>query len=165
MKRIIAVCAMVFIVVPACVGAYLFVSEPANQSSAVTTPVSSIVSSSARNAQASSLNTLLDVTGAKGEIESGLRSNAGVIASQLGVSEADVNSTIDSLSISDWQVASLPDGAVAAHTVPVDYNGTQAEVTLYDDSSYVTVSAYGQDVTLSVPESAQSSLRYLAYVG
>ncbi len=165
MKKIIAACALIFIVVPVCVGLYLSVSESGSGSRIPATPVSSIVSDGTGNVGLTGLNAVLDVTGAKDDIEKTLRANSGIIAAQLGVDESEVDSAIDSLYISDWEVASLPDGAVASQTVPVSYNGAEAELTLYEDNSYVTLSAYGQDVTLAVPESAQPSLQFLTVVG
>lgn len=164
MKRIVAACLLVIVVVPASVGAYLHFSESGARASTpeATVPASSIISQDASDIGVNGLNAVLDATGAKSKIESALRANAGTIASQLGVDESTVDSAIDSLDIPDWEVASLPEDAVATQTVPVEYDGTDAQVTLYDDDSYVTLSAYGQDVTLAVPESARSSLDYLA---
>ena len=40
-----------------------------------------------------------------------------------------------------------------------------ATITTYDDPSVVTVTAMGQDITLAVPDSAQSYLPFLSYLG
>ena len=45
------------------------------------------------------------------------------------------------------------------------YSGTDATITTYDDPSVVTVTAMGQDITLAVPDSAQSYLPFLSYLG
>lgn len=162
MKKIVATCLLVIIVVPVSVGAYLHFSESgARASTPASVPASSLISQDAGDLGTSGLNAVLDATGAKGEIESALHAHSSDIAAQLGVDESAVDSTIDSLSIPDWEVAALPDDAVAARTIPVEYDGADAQVTLYDDDSYVTLSALGQDVTLAVPESARTSLQYL----
>ena len=44
-------------------------------------------------------------------------------------------------------------------------NSTDATITTYDDPSVVTVTAMGQDITLAVPDSAQSYLPFLSYLG
>ena len=43
--------------------------------------------------------------------------------------------------------------------------GVDGTITLYEDPGYVTVNAYGQNVTLEVPGSAQSYLSYLSLLG
>ena len=157
MKRVFATIAFVVIVVPLSVGAYLYFSEGGRSASASLTPVSSIVSHGS-SAGMATLNTIVDASGIKDQIESSLRSNASTIAERLDVTEEEVNTTIDALDIKDWEVALLPEDATSTDTYLVDYADTQALITTYEDPSYVTVTAYGQDVTLSVPESAQGSL-------
>ncbi|MBO4364766.1 MAG: hypothetical protein J5804_00550 [Eggerthellaceae bacterium] len=157
MKRVVATLALVVIVVPVAVGAYLYFSEGGHSASASITPVSSIVAHGG-DTTVSGLNATIDASGIKDQIDSSLRSNAGTIANRLGVTEEEVNTAIDALDIKDWEVATLPQEAVATGAYQVDYADTKAQITTYDDPSYVTVSAYEQDITLSVPESAQGSL-------
>ena len=49
-------------------------------------------------------------------------------------------------------------------TQAVNYGGISAEVTTYEDPSYITVSAEGQTFTLEVPNSAQDYLSLLGYL-
>lgn len=73
--------------------------------------------------------------------------------------------TIDALDIQSWEVTSLPEGAEKTGSANVSYSGTDATITTYDDPSVVTVTAMGQDITLAVPDSAQSYLPFLSYLG
>ena len=86
-------------------------------------------------------NAALDVSGLKSKAESALRGNTDRIAEATGMS----SSQVDAANIS--------------------YSGTDATITTYDDPSVVTVTAMGQDITLAVPDSAQSYLPFLSYLG
>ena len=57
------------------------------------------------------------------------------------------------------------EGAEKTGSANVSYSGTDATITTYDDPSVVTVTAMGQDITLAVPDSAQSYLPFLSYLG
>jgi hypothetical protein len=109
-------------------------------------------------------NAVIDQSGIKDKIESALRDNASTIASSTGLSESQVNKAIDDLDIQDWTATDLPSDATVAETYNGNYGGTEATVTTYDDPSYVTVTADDQEVTLSVPESAQQYVSYLQYL-
>ena len=115
-------------------------------------------------AKNSTLNAVIDASGIKGEIDAKLRSKGGEIAEQIGIPQSTVDSVVDSLAIEDWKVASLPENASETGTYQVDADGTTAQITTYDDPSVVTVNAYGQSVTMEVPESAQSYLPFLSYL-
>ena len=71
----------------------------------------------------------------------------------------------DALDIQSWEVTSLPEGAEKTGSANVSYSGTDATITTYDDPSVVTVTAMGQDITLAVPDSAQTYLPFLSYLG
>ena len=107
-------------------------------------------------------NAALDASGIKGQIDSTLRENVSAIASATGMSESQVTSAIDQLNIESWSVTTLPSNATG--TFNTTYQGASATVTTYADPSYVTVDALGQELTLSVPESAQSYVSLLAYL-
>ncbi len=109
-------------------------------------------------------NSAIDATGVKGRAQEALEANSERIAEATGLPLATVNEAIGALDIESWQVTSLPRGAVETGTVDVDHGGVTAKVTTYDDPSVVTVDAYGQTVTLAVPESSQAYVRYLALV-
>ena len=115
-------------------------------------------------AKTDAVNTALDASGVKDIIQNALESNKESIASALGISVQDAQSVIDDLDIESWSVTTLPDDAQETSSYSASVDGTSATVTLYDDSSYVTVEAYGQSITLSVPESAQGYLSYLSYI-
>lgn len=109
-------------------------------------------------------NQALDRLGIKDKIDSTLRDNEDAIANYTGMSTSQVDDMIDNLDIQDWNATELPSDATVANTYHGNYGGTEATITTYDDPSYVTVCANDQDITLSVPESAQSYLSYLQYL-
>lgn len=109
-------------------------------------------------------NQALDNLGIKSKIDSTLRNNEESIANYTGMSTSQVDNMIDNLDIKDWNATQLPSDATVANTYNGNYGGTEATITTYDDPSYVTVCANDQNITLSVPESAQSYLSYLQYL-
>lgn len=109
-------------------------------------------------------NAALDASGVKGQIDSALREHASDIAAATGMSESQVTAAIDQLDIDSWNVATLPADASVAGTFDTTYQGASATVTTYADPSYVTVDALGQELTLSVPDSAQSYVSLLSYL-
>ena len=111
----------------------------------------------------SAANAALDASGIKEEIESTLYSKADSIAAATGLSTSEVNAAIAGLDISNWEVTTLPSSATETGSYTGTYDGTTATVTTYSDSSYVTVEVSGQEVTFSVPDSAQSYVSYLSY--
>lgn len=110
-------------------------------------------------------NAALDVSGLKSKAESALRGNADRIAEATGMSSSQVDAAIDALDIQSWEVTSLPEGAEKTGSANVSYSGADATITTYDDPSVVTVTAMGQDITLAVPDSAQTYLPFLSYLG
>ncbi|WP_297037325.1 hypothetical protein [uncultured Enorma sp.] len=109
-------------------------------------------------------NAALDASGVKGSIDEALRSNVGSIAAATGLSNEQVETAIDELAIESWSATTLPEDASVSGTFSTSYRGASATVTTYADPSYITVEAYGQDLTLAVPESAQQYLSLLAYL-
>lgn len=109
-------------------------------------------------------NSTIDATGIKARAQEALEANSERIAEATGLPLATVNEAIEALDIESWQVTALPRGVVETGTMNVDYGGITADVTTYDDPSVVTVDAYGQSVTLAVPEDSQPYVRYLALV-
>lgn len=109
-------------------------------------------------------NAALDASGVKSSIDEALRSNVGSIAAATGLSNEQVETAIDELAIESWSATTLPESASVSGTFFTSYRGASATVTTYADPSYITVEAYGQDLTLAVPESAQQYLSLLAYL-
>lgn len=109
-------------------------------------------------------NQALDNLGIKSKIDSTLHNNEEAIANYTGMSESQVDDMIDNLDIQDWNATQLPSNATVANTYNGNYGGTEATITTYDDPSYVTVCANDQNITLSIPKSAQSYLSYLQYL-
>lgn len=109
-------------------------------------------------------NAALDASGVKSSIDEALRSNVERIAAATGLSNEQVETAIDELAIESWSATTLPEGASVSGTFSTSYQGASATVTTYADPSYITVEAYGQDLTLAVPESAQQYLSLLAYL-
>ena len=110
------------------------------------------------------VNTALDVSGIKDRVDSELRSKAGKLAEKAGIPEVLAESVVDSIDVKDWKATSLPEGVTAAGTYAITAGGIDMKVTTYDDPSVVTVGAYGQEVTMAVPESAQIYVPYLEYL-
>ena len=75
-----------------------------------------------------------------------------------------MSAAIDQLDISSWSAMALPADATATGSFTTSYQGAEATVTTYADPSYITVDAYGQTITLSVPESAQQYVSLLGYL-
>ena len=119
------------------------------------------IASDARNA---AVNVALDASGAKNRVQDALESHVDEISAATGLSTAEVQQGIDNLAVQEWQVTDLPDDAQAATTFDGSAAGIDGALTTYVDPSYVSVNAYGQDLTLSVPESAQPYLGYLGYL-
>lgn len=109
-------------------------------------------------------NAAIDASGIKETIQNALDANAESIASALGVSLQDARDMIGNLDVASWQATSLPSDAQASGGYSASFDGTSANITTYEDPSYITVEAYGQSLTLSVPESAQEYVPYLAYL-
>lgn len=109
-------------------------------------------------------NAALDASGVKSSIDEALRSNVESIAAATGLSNEQVETAIDELAIESWSATTLPESASVSGTFFTSYRGASATITTYADPSYITVEAYGQDLTLAVPESAQQYLSLLAYL-
>ena len=109
-------------------------------------------------------NAALDASGVKSSIDEALRSNVERIAAATGLSNDQVETAIDELAIESWSATTLPEGASVSGIFSTSYQGASATVTTYADPSYITVEAYGQNLTLAVPESAQQYLSLLAYL-
>jgi len=102
------------------------------------------------------VNGIIDITGVKGTLDSELRKRTGALASQLGISESAADGIVDSLAIKEWKATTLPAGVQERSTNTIETERITADVTTYDDPSYVTISAYGVGITLEVPESART---------
>ncbi len=120
------------------------------------------LSDAASDVENTAANAILDTTGLKSQIKDLITSHSSEIAQYTGLSEPQIESAIDELNIDDWEVVSLPSNAVVASTIDGSDYGVDGTITTYDDPNYITVSAYGQEVTLEVPESAQAYLSFLA---
>ena len=125
---------------------------------------SSFFDDAADQATASVTNAAIDASGIKETIQNALDANAESIASALGVTVQDARDMIGNLGVVSWQATSLPSDAQASGSYSASFDGTSANITTYEDPSYITVEAYGQSLTLSVPESAQEYVPYLVYL-
>lgn len=112
----------------------------------------------------SSMNAALDSSGIKDQIQDTLYSKVDTIAKKTGVPASKVKKKIDQLDISNWKATTLPSDAKPKQTETIDYKGSPAKVTTYDDPSIVTVDSNGIAVTFEVPKSAQGNLDYLKYM-
>lgn len=128
------------------------------------TPLGEAVRGASDEAANAAANAALDASGVKERVDQALRDNVSTIASATGLSEAQVEQAIDGLDVTSWSVTTLPTDAVASDGASGTYDGMSASVTTYEDPSYVTVEVGGQELTLSVPESAQQYARLLSYL-
>ena len=110
------------------------------------------------------LNTVIDITGVKGHVDSLLREKAGSLAEEWGVSQSVAEEVIDSLAIEDWRVTSLPADAVKTGTSTVRAKDVDVTITTYEDPGILTVGAYGFSLTMEVPESAELYTPFLNYI-
>ena len=115
------------------------------------TPLASALQQLGGGAGATAANVALDASGIKGKLDSELRSHAGDIAAATGLSEGQVEDII-------------PADATVAGSFQTSYQGTNVTVTTYTDPSYVSISPWGQTITLAVPESSQNYVSYLSYL-
>lgn len=115
-------------------------------------------------ARAEAINTLADKSGFKTELETTLRTQGRELAQEYGMPAELADQVVDSLAIQDWKAVVLPSDAVETETFTIPVEGTPVEITTYEDVSIVTIGAYGQNVTLSVPESAQYYIPYATYL-
>lgn len=106
-------------------------------------------------AQAAATNTLIDVSGIKGRIETELYAQADRVSAEYGIPVEVLDGAIEDLAIQEWEAVEMPDNITEKGNYTVDANGTQVGITTYDDPGYVGVNAYGIETTLAVPESAK----------
>lgn len=110
------------------------------------------------------LNYVIDVSGAKDKVESALLQSQAAIRDRAGMTSEEFATAMDSLAIQEWRAATLPEDSVQASSIDLGALGVDATVTTYQDPSYVTVTFLGQDITMSVPESAQPYMPLLGYM-
>ena len=110
-----------------------------------------------QSARTDAINTLIDVSGVKDRIESELQARAEELSEETGLPLPILEYGIETLAIQDWEATEKPteDQASETGTYSVVADGTPLDITAYDDPSYITVTVYGQEITLAVPESAQ----------
>ena len=116
-------------------------------------------------AQNSAMNAIIDASGIKTQLEDALTSRSADIAAATGLPQSQVNAAINDLDIKEWTATTLPNNAHPENSFSSTVEGVDASITTYSDPSYVTVSAYGQDITMKIPASAQQYTNYLEYLG
>lgn len=120
------------------------------------------VSDAAQSAKAAAANVVLDAADVKGQVKSAINQHRDDLAAATGLSDTELDTAIQNLDIDNWQASPLPAKATETGSVSGAYAGIDGTLTTYDDPGYVTLEAYGQTVTLAVPESAQAYLPLLA---
>lgn len=138
-------------------GSVALLMAPSPSGGSASDPVSSLVSDVKNNAA----NAAIDASGIKSNVQDALAANSEAIANATGLSTAQVEEAVASLNIDSWKASSLPAEASPTGSFSGTYGGVKASVTTYDNPGYVTVEAYGQRITLTVPESAQQYLPLL----
>lgn len=119
------------------------------------------VSDAAKNAKAAATNAAMDAVDVKGQIKSTIDQNTNAIASATGLTVEQVNEAVANMDIDSWQAVALPDNIAKTGSIDASSFGVDGTIVTYDNPAYITLEAYGQNVTLSVPESAQTYLPYL----
>lgn len=115
-------------------------------------------------AQVAATNALIDQSGIKTRIESELYAHVDQLSQETGIPTDVLNAGIESLAIQDWEAVEKPANATETANFSVNADGTPVNITTYDDTSIVTVKAYGIEATLGIPESAQQYSEYLPYL-
>lgn len=111
--------------------------------------------------KAAGMNAVIEASGLKTQAMHALQDNIDSISAATGLSTADCNQIIYGLDLKNWEATVLPNAAEEVGTLSGDYVGIDGTVTFYDDPEYVTVNAFGQKVTMRIPETAQSYIPYL----
>ena len=147
-----------------CTGAIIIVVAGAACVFAITpqSTNASPLETAASSATTAVVNRAIDASGVKTAVEDSLMAHAHDISSATGISTTQVQNVIESLDIDDWQAVTLPADAAATTTISGSAAGVPASLTTYSDPNYVTISAYGQNIDLAVPASAQQYLPMLA---
>lgn len=126
-------------------------------------PALNPVNETVSNATNTLINAAIDTSGVKTAAENALLSYSNDISKQTGLANNQVKSIIEDMDIQSWEVTDLPADATQDISVSGTYAGVNATITTYDDPNYVSVNACGQDLTLSVPASAQKYLPLIAF--
>jgi len=147
MRRIVAVAiALILMAGAACAGLFILGSN-----------------SPLETARAHAINLVLDQAGLKNRIESELYKRADQFAEKTGVPVEIVNKAIDVLDVKHWEAATLPKNLKETGSFETDIGGHTISFTSYDDPSYVTLAAHGQEVTFDVPKSAEVYTTIIPY--
>ena len=153
MKKVIA--AFTGLIMLLIVGILVIVFVPSVASSDENDPLAGV--------KAASMNAFIDMSGLKDKAANALHDNLGTISAATGLSEADCAQIVYSLDIQNWEAAVLPNSAEEMGSLSGSYAGLDGTITYSDDPEYITVNAYGQNVTMKIPETAQAYLPYLQY--
>lgn len=154
---------LIGVLIVCCLGIIFIPSgiEIPNPFEAISTHTQNAVDS-AKNA---ATNAVIDASGIKDRINETIDEYKAEIINSTGISEDVADSIIDDIAVNDWQATTLPENVCETGTIDGSAYGIEGTVTTYDDPSYITVEAYGQTVTLAIPESAQGYLPYLTLLG
>ena len=125
---------------------------------------SKATSASLEGTRVDAINAVIEKTGIKSQLDAEARVQARALASEYGMPEDLADQVIDSLAIEDWEVTTLPRGVAETSNFTMDVEGQPVGITTYDDTSVVTIAAYGQEITFAVPESAQDYMPYVPYL-
>ncbi len=84
------------------------------------------------------------------------------VLQQNGYDTTEVEKILEGYDLSDVETTSLPSDAVEQTTISDTVMGYDVGITIYEDSSYVTVDVDGHTVTIRVPEDLR---QYIALLG
>ncbi len=117
------------------------------------------------SAKVAATNAIIDSSGIKDRVESELYAHVNEISAYTGLPAEAIEEGISTLAIKEWKAVEKPAGASETGNYSIGTDDTQVGVTTYDDPSVVTLQAYGQEITLSIPDSVQQYSSYLSYLG
>ena len=121
------------------------------------------VSDAAQGAKAAVANAAMDATDLKGQVKSAIDERKDDIAAATGLTADQVDALRGRAGHRQLAGRRAARGCRGVgHRGRVVRGHRRHHHHPYDDPGYVTISAYGQNVTLAVPESAQAYLPYLA---
>ncbi len=155
-KRVVGICMIVAAVVAIIIICVLAFTPTQKPQAAQTNIVD--------QAKTAAVNKAIDASGVKGAVNDALLAHAGDISNATGISTTQVQNVIEKLDINDWEATTLPDGLTETATISGEAAGVPVTLTTYSDSSYASVTAYGQTIDLAVPSSAQQYLPLLAVI-
>ena len=94
-----------------------------------------------------------------------LEAEVDALASAADITREQAQKMISNIDIAGWKTMDLPADAVPIKQIHGLRENSGNVITLYSDHSYLTIDSNGKAVTLSVPEGARNTVKYLYLIG